>query len=378
LADEILARTINVPGEVFGDGSDNELTGTAADEEVSGFFGDDVLDGGAGDDTITGGEGNDTYLWGYGSGNDVLIDRDTDSGTDVAESLDVLRFGAGITLDQLTYSVPDSDVFSFSPGGFADIGLVDAPDTLRLSYQYEFQLGRSLGIDRFEFADGTILTLEEWDAHFAGDGVILGTSGADSLVGTTFSERLIGGTGDDLLQAGLGDDVYVWSPGDGNDEIEEGDDRTFDVLEFGGSITASDIVMRRGEGNQSSDLYIDVIPTGETIFINRQFQVSFEEFAPGSEDRLVLVPVIDEIRFSDGSAWNYNFITDYFLLGNSSDQSIYGFEFQEDVLDGKGVMTTSMVSVVTTYTSMAAGPGTTRSMSPGRSTSLKRISTRSV
>ncbi|MDX8348616.1 Ig-like domain-containing protein [Cognatiyoonia sp. IB215446] len=334
--DDLLAPYLESSEEVLGSGLDDTLIGADTDDVLVGWWGDDFLDGGEGDDTLLGGEGDDLYVWGYGAGSDVISDMDSEAG-DVIISVDTLRFGPGIRAEDLTFTVPDERLYTNyggEPGGTLIIGLAGRPETLTLKHQYTFQIGRSFGIDRFEFEDGTVLTFEQLDELVAGDGVRLGTNGDDTMVGTTYGERIIGGLGDDYLQGGLGDDTYVWSPGDGNDTIYESDDRTFDVLELGGDITAEDIALRRGEGNQSSDLYVDIIPTGETIFVDRQFQVSFEEFAPGSEDRLVLVPVIDEVRFSDGSAWNYDYLRDYFLTGTDADQELHGYEFQDDILDG--------------------------------------------
>lgn len=337
-AEDINAPFLTPGGEMLGTGLDDVLVGSAADEQLIGLYGDDYLDGGAGDDLLAGAYGDDTYVFGYGSGNDQIVDLRSDNGV---VSKDKLKFGSGIKLEHLTIEATSQAIDELAMGSPVEgllISLKNSPgDSVFIASQYGFQLGRSFGIDLFEFEDGTILSFKELDAHFAGDGLRVGTDGEDLIKGTTFGERIIGGRGDDDLRGGLGDDTYVWNPGDGNDTITEGDDRTFDILEFGGDITASDINLRRGKGNQSNDLYIDIISTGETILIDRQFQVSFQEFDPNhDDDRLVLVPVIDEIRFSDGSAWNYNYIRDYFLTGTNADQKLYGYEFKDDVLDGKG------------------------------------------
>lgn len=339
--DDLLAPFLETGSEfVGGGGGDDVIVGSDADEKLVGQYGDDTLDGGAGNDHLFGAHGDDTYIFGYGSGHDQITDLTSDAGSEPI-TVDTLRFGPGITVNDLTFSVANDLLypsFGATPGGALTIGLKDSPgDSVVLYSQYAFQIGRSFGIDRFEFDDGTVMTLQELDSFLGGDGLRLGTDGVDRIVGTTYGERIVGGLGDDVLQGGLGDDVYAWNPGDGDDIIIESDDRSFDVLELGGGITSEDVVLRRGTGNQSADLYVDITPTGETILLDRQFQVSFEEFDPNSsDDRLVLVPVIDEIRFSDGSAWNYNYLNGYFLHGTDSDQSLYGYEFQDDVLDGKG------------------------------------------
>ncbi|KIC41891.1 hypothetical protein RA27_00255 [Ruegeria sp. ANG-R] len=335
-ADDLVAPFLVPSSEIVGGSTDDIITGSAADETLIGLYGDDTLDGGAGDDVLAGGYGNDTYVFGYGSGHDQIIDLRDDH---KPITIDTLRFGPGISVDDLTFELTNEapNWLSSSPGRAGlRIGLKDSPDdSILLTDQYMFQIGRSYGIDRFVFEDETELTLQDLDNLIVGDGARTGTAGDDVIIGTTADELITGGAGVDRLYGGLGDDIYFWAPGDGNDVITESDDRTFDILQLGGSLTANDVVMRRGEGNQSDNLYLDIIPTGESILISSQFQVSLEEFDPNSSDeRLVLVPVIDEIRFSDGTAWNYEYIRDLFTTGTPDDQVLHGYEFQDDVLDG--------------------------------------------
>lgn len=104
-----------------------------------------------------------------------------------------------------------------------------------------------LGIERFRFADGTLLSLRDllalapppptFDPQRAGltldgtdtDNQLVGTPGADQLNGLAGSDVLYGGAGDDRLAGGAGDDVIFGMDGDdileggtGNDTLNTG------------------------------------------------------------------------------------------------------------------------------------------------------------
>ena len=69
---------------ITGDGLDNRLSGAGGDDILSGGAGNDTLDGGTGNDTLTGGVGNDTFY--VDSTTDIVIERATDTGTDLVSS----------------------------------------------------------------------------------------------------------------------------------------------------------------------------------------------------------------------------------------------------------------------------------------------------
>ena len=58
------------------------IRGSAAAETLNGSADPDTIDGGAGADTLSGGDGGDTYIYHAGSGNDVIVESSSDSGTD--------------------------------------------------------------------------------------------------------------------------------------------------------------------------------------------------------------------------------------------------------------------------------------------------------
>ncbi|MEQ1714122.1 MAG: calcium-binding protein, partial [Hyphomicrobium sp.] len=76
----------------------------------------------------------------------------------------------------------------------------------------------SQGVERIEFADGTIWTANDIRlALFAA----ASTGGNDDIVGFNTADIISGGAGNDLLQGKGGDDSYVYARGDGSDTIVE-------------------------------------------------------------------------------------------------------------------------------------------------------------
>src|SRR5690606_1976325 len=68
---------------------------------ISTYSGADIIDPGAGNDTINGGDDVDTYIFGLGYGNDVI--------TDIGDNNESVRFNAGVTLEDLTFTRNNGD-----------------------------------------------------------------------------------------------------------------------------------------------------------------------------------------------------------------------------------------------------------------------------
>ena len=113
------------------------------------------------------------------------------------------------------------------------------------SFDPDDVLGGPRDIERFEFADGTVL---DYATLIARGFAIDGSSGDDRLRGTDQVDRIVagpgddvldGGAGDDVLDGGIGDDTYVLRLGDGNDRVQDGSG--FDRVLWGEGIGVSDL-----------------------------------------------------------------------------------------------------------------------------------------
>jgi Ca2+-binding RTX toxin-like protein len=122
---------------IFGEGGDDHLWG---DGDYYGLAnGNDYLDGGKGDDILVGGGGVDIYVYNIGDGKDLIIDNTADK--------NILRFGAGITSDQITLSLG-----SLTLDLMLDLG---NGDEIHIDGFNQNDVFNSSSISSFEFDDGT-------------------------------------------------------------------------------------------------------------------------------------------------------------------------------------------------------------------------------
>jgi Ca2+-binding RTX toxin-like protein len=239
-----------------GNGGDNVLVGNTGSNSLSGGAGNDVLAGGQGNDLLDGGIGGDLYLYAQGDGRDVITDA---SGTDT------IRFGAGITLD----SVAARNV-AVNGQTKTFISILKTEGTEQSDQGIELNASAP-GIERFEFANGQVLTLADLmvtgrtlngdylantltgdrrddtinagagnDIVYArtGNDIVYGGAGADKLFGEGGNDNLYGESEDDQLWGGAGNDMLDGSSGNdllvggtGNDQLFGGVDK--DVLDGG-------------------------------------------------------------------------------------------------------------------------------------------------
>ena len=98
-----------------GDGNDalhgssgaDRLYGDAGNDELNGGDGNDLLDGGTGNDQLKGGNGDDTYIFGLGYSQDTISD---------SEGLSTIRFGEGISPENLKLAKSDNWNLSLTQG----------------------------------------------------------------------------------------------------------------------------------------------------------------------------------------------------------------------------------------------------------------------
>ena len=364
---------------------DDIVYGGDGNDTITNFGGNDYIDGGAGDDTIkstastsnptnetlVGGTGNDyfedkdggdeTFIFNIGDGNDLIYNRGGN---------DTIKFGAGITLDNIKFHGVESDLF---------ITFKDTTDSIKVK---SFINSSSYRIENFEFSDGTIITSDYVMSHL----VTEGTPESDTLEGTNASETIYGyagndtinsGSGDDIVYGGDGNDIITNSGGDdyidggagddtikstastsnptdetlvgglGNDYFEDkdGGDETFifnlgdgndvihnrggnDTIKFGAGITLDNIKFH-GEG---VDLFI--------TFSNSEDSIQIKSFINSSSYR------IENFEFSDGTTITSDYVMsnlvtegtpdDDTIIGTNASETIYGYAGNDTINSGAG------------------------------------------
>jgi Ca2+-binding RTX toxin-like protein len=286
------------------------LAGMGGVDVLRGGSGDDVIEGGAGDDVIDAGGGDDTLYFGRGDGLDTVTASDWDS-RDTGKNTDTLRFLAGINPADVTLAVNNSDLVIKLDGG---------PEGMVLSEWFKKQNR----VDRIEFDNGVT-----WDLAFildrvasAGDGddtlfgdaeanVISGLDGDDALYGRDGDDILRGGAGNDRLSGGMGSDTFVYSRGDGSDEIDTDDAEYWsgttdvDVLRFEQGIEAADVRISRDRLHT----YLSIRDTNDRITLNN-WNVSWAK--------------VGRVEFSDGTVWDTEYIKAQSAMASASDDYLEG------------------------------------------------------
>jgi len=244
---------------------DSTLDGGTGDDFIVGGAGADTLIGGAGNDALDGGDGGDRYVYNPGDGVDLI----SDSGT---QGVDTLAFGAGIAPDAITLGT-----------GSLLIRIGNSGDAVHLDGFDTDDAGSAGAIERFEFADGAVLT----HAQLISRGFDLyGTDGDDTVFGTSVVDRFYQSAGDDIMIGGAGDDSYYFGPGSGRDLIVDQDAMpgNVDTIVLGSGIAAADLVVTRSTG------MLTLAVAGGSDRLDLQWQ---------PQDGLA----IERIQFADGSIW---------------------------------------------------------------------------
>nr|WP_318381956.1 calcium-binding protein [uncultured Enterobacter sp.] len=339
---------------------------SSGNDTLQGNNGDDMLYGGAGNDTLKGGSGSDTYVFNIGDGQDVVSETTSNSG-----DIDTLRFGEGITADNLILSRQTTS------GMWATDSLVisirDTADSITLT-DY-FREGKYL-IENITFADGSVLDIDTIKARLltptdddqslraygegseilagggsdtlyggkgndrlfgeagddtlsadSGDDALFGGAGNDTLTGGNGADQLVGGAGNDTLKGGNGSDTYVFNIGDGQDVVSETTSNSGDIdtLRFGEGITADNLILSRQttSGMWATDsLVISIRDTADSITLTDYFR----------EGKYL----IENITFADGSVLDIDTIKARLLTPTDDDQSLRAYGEGSEILAGGG------------------------------------------
>ncbi|MGH8119658.1 MAG: calcium-binding protein, partial [Gammaproteobacteria bacterium] len=272
----------------------------------------DILAGGVGYDTLYGDAGSDMYLYARGEGQDAMYNYDPNAaGTGPATGkIDVLRFGPGISPDELS-AIHD-------PASFNNLVLKINGSTDQVTVlNYFANSGNSAWrLDRIEFADGTVWTPETVPL------LIQGTAGNDTLVGTSRAEVFDGSGGTDSMQGGAGNDTYRFGRGYGQDSVTDTDS------------TAGNLDKVYLLDDSPSDITLSRSGNNLLLRIN------------DSNDRLTLVNyfvndgvsanTIEQIKFAmDGTVWDVGMVKQMVLAGTEDNDTLIGYATDDD-LNGIG------------------------------------------
>ncbi|MBZ9709298.1 putative Ig domain-containing protein [Mesorhizobium sp. ESP7-2] len=280
---------------------------TPGDDEIYGSPWNDTLAGGPGNDVLAGGDGDDTYLFGYGDGHDsihesleVVLSGDNDT----------VRFGAGIGVDDVTFSLgaDRNDLIAT---------LNSTGETLTISGEYAlWNWFTWYDIEQFVFEDSTVLTKFDVAQQLI---AAQATSGNDTIRGFWTDDTIYGGAGNDLLDGAGGADTYVFGYGDGNDTISESSDSIWvstdqDRIRFGAGIDTADVAIAV-TGATMNGATFTLIQTGEVLALPLLDQIEFFEFGDQTLTRAELRQLIVDRQTTTGNDT---------IVGTNGDETLTG------------------------------------------------------
>jgi Ca2+-binding RTX toxin-like protein len=325
---QIIAQTIaqsvsELADWVEGSNAGDTITAGAGDDYVYGWSGDDVITGGGGDDNLEGGQGADTYVYNAGDGNDRIFDL---GDYNASTPNDTLVLGAGISAGDLllTRDTADSRNLIIRFGNVSGSILIDD----------QFNDGNA-GIDRVEFADGTVWDRSAITAATASGSlntligseqanVLTGTAGGDLLRGNGGNDLLVGGAGNDRLEGGSGDDVYIFNRGDGADSAYDESGGT-DVLRFGATISPQDVaVSRRRADFDGYGVVFSIAGTTDELYFQN---FDYRDYGVDRD--------VERVEFADGTVWTFADIASRLQAkATDGDDVLAATSYGNDVIDG--------------------------------------------
>lgn len=389
--------TGDVQAQLSGGGGDDTLTTGAANDFVGGAGGDDVISTGGGDDSITGGGGDD--LVAGGDGDDSFgVNLMTDGADEVnlgagADTVRFDRFDGGMGNIRLTFTS-------------AEVGNGDANDSntmmnqdggLAVRVQSEDADGNLTGpVSRYDdegttFIAGTQgITFDVRDLVSGAqrgnmfEGVVLGTSGADSLTffppfrsGQNFyynagmgddvvtageaNDFLVGGGGNDRLTGNGGDDSFIG--GGGRDRFnyslaaETGSDTIIDFMKV--DLFVSDAALR--DGNRDGRIAFGPNSVLDLDGAGGDDTVTFTGLDPASGLRFLGRLEDGGFAYADAATRPMGAIEgmlgDSMLMGRAGEQVFFfdtalGLDFGDDRITGFG-----SEDLIVTTTAIADGDG---------------------
>ncbi|MEC9345728.1 MAG: tandem-95 repeat protein [Pseudomonadota bacterium] len=213
---------------LFGSDEPDVILGLQGNDTIQSFRGNDVLNGGTGADSLSGMEGDDSLVGGIG--NDTLVGEAGNDTLNGGEGFDLVPYddetgSQGVSVNLLNGTVTDTH-----------------GDTDRL-IDVEHVIGTTLDDTMFGSSTG-----ERFEGSFGADS-LNGGGGADTLDGGAGDDTITGGQGGDSLVGDAGTDILDYSNETGTQGIDVSLSDTLAADSFGDFDTISGFEAVIGTGN---------------------------------------------------------------------------------------------------------------------------------
>jgi Ca2+-binding RTX toxin-like protein len=308
---------------------------------LSGWDGNDRLIGATENDALFGGDGGDVLVG--GAGDDDLL-GDLPYGASVLDwrTIRTITPQDGAVLYRIDFEnvlgapIPTGAADALYGGGGLDWSLGGGGDDFIDSGSGNDVSFGEEGADILIGGAGNDVLVGDrgpGGAHDSGD-YLDGGAGNDTLQGDGGDDVLIGGPGVDVMAGGAGRDIYVFNPGDGTETVFDtatGDPANVaerSIVIAGDGIDKDNVTFRTGS------LVIDFGPSDPNDSGSARDAIHFAGF-----DQLnpANTPLIEEIRFADGSSMSYAGILaqGFDIVGTENDDD--GHDAAHPQLLGTGV-----------------------------------------
>ncbi|SNT01411.1 Ca2+-binding protein, RTX toxin-related [Tardiphaga sp. OK246] len=269
------------------------LASTPGNDIIQGFpYRNDIMDGGAGNDELHGSFGADTYVFGRGYGVDMIYDKPDGIFQTV---VDRIQFNSSVSSADVALSRvyrTDADGIQVIDTVFSISGTTDKLIIAGAQYQSE--------ADQF-----TSITFGGDSAYWAGDSLAarylaqVATTGNDNVIGFAKDEVISTGLGNDTIDGTYGNDTLIG--GAGNDTYvlsregikiihDAGTAADLDTLQLSNILAANVRIIRAGNENDLIITTANPNSDGKAILQGRLIGAEYSA---------------DQIRFADGTIWNY-------------------------------------------------------------------------
>ncbi len=278
-------------------------TGTVRTDALYGTSGSDVFDArGApvgGQDYVRGSGGGDTFVFNAGYGHLEVDETEYSSAPN-----NVLRFGTGITADQVTVTGDSS----------GNIVLTDGTSGDQIKLDYELN-GQYYGVQQVQFVDGTT-----WSKPQLVTMATTGTPGTDRLYGSSGTDVFDGLGGTDYERGSGGGDTFIYNAGYGQLEVDETEYSSApnNVLKLGTGITAAQVTVT---GDSSGNIVLTDGTSGDQIKLD--YELGGQYYG------------VQQVQFADGTTWSKAQLIGLATTGTTGADRLYGTG-SADTFDAKG------------------------------------------
>ena len=296
---------------IFGGTGRTSIQGGLGDDVIFGESAETTIDGGTGDDTIYAGPGAESITGGYG--NDLIYGGTGDAVLDAGTGDSTIIAGTGD--DVITSGGPDSWLMDFAT---SSVTLTNTTLTAASGAVSTISGFRNAVLS----AGNGNMVLDA--SQFAGNTLLMGGTGDDTLIGSQRNDTLVAGYGDDSLEGGGGNDTFKFVGQSGIDPQNPGAADTFAAAGSAGSV-----VIDEPQGTNIATLDFSQASAGISINLSQtgpQSVIPASSGVPG-----LTVTLSNPMGISDviGSAY------DDTIIGNARNNTLIGGGGQ-DLIAGLG------------------------------------------